>query len=73
MKYNEILRKERKKRNIKVKDLAEVLNIKEDTYYKYEQGKNEPDLDTMIKLADYYNVSMDYISGRYEDKRNKDT
>ena len=73
MKYNEILRKERKKRKIKVKDLAEVLNVKEGTYYKYEQGKNEPDLDTMIKLADYYNVSMDYISGRYSDRNKSDT
>lgn len=73
MKYNEILRKERKKRKIKVKDLAEVLNVKENTYYKYEQGKNEPDLDTMIKLADYYNVSMDYISGRYSDRNKSDT
>lgn len=73
MKYNEILRKERKKRKIKVKDLAEVLNVKEDTYYKYEQGKNEPDIDTMIKLADYYNVSMDYISGRYSDRNKSDT
>ena len=33
---------------------------------KYESGKRTPPTDTLIILADYYNVSMDYIMGRTE-------
>lgn len=40
------------------------LNIARSTYACYESCKNEPDLHTLIKIADYYNVSLDYLVGR---------
>lgn len=40
------------------------LEIARSTYACYESGKNEPDLHTLIKLADYYNVTLDYLVGR---------
>ena len=48
------------------------LNVQMDTgieqalLSKYESGKRIPPTDTLIILADYYNVSMDYIMGRTE-------
>lgn len=69
MECNEILRIERKKRNLSGKEVAEKLKIKPDTYYKYEQGKNEPDLKTLIDIADLYHVSLDYLSGRYKTEK----
>lgn len=40
------------------------LGISRSTYAGYEAGKNEPDIYTLIKIADYYKVSLDYLVGR---------
>lgn len=40
------------------------LDISRSTYAGYETGKNEPDIYTLIKIADYYKVSLDYLVGR---------
>lgn len=44
--------------------IANDLNMPKMTYNNYEQNRNEPSIDTLIKLADYYNVSLDYLVGR---------
>ena len=46
------------------KDIAEMLNITQQTYCGYELETSEPNLKTLIKLADYYGVSLDYLVGR---------
>lgn len=45
-------------------ELAEYLNVKQTTYSKYELGKINIPIDVLIKLADFYNVSLDYLVGR---------
>lgn len=42
-------------------DVAEILNISRSTLSKYEKGILEPNLENLIKLADLYNVSCDYL------------
>lgn len=54
----------REDNDVKQKELAEYLNIKQNTYSQYENGKREIPLDTLWKLADYYNTSVDYLIGR---------
>ena len=54
----------RKQHNKTQKELAEYLNTKHQTYGAYEKGINEPNIKTLIKLADYYGVSVDYLVGR---------
>lgn len=44
--------------------LAEKLGLPLTTYHNYEIGRNEPNIETLCKLADYYNVSLDYLVGR---------
>ncbi len=46
------------------KELADYLNIKQTTYSKYELGKINIPVEVFIKLADFYNVSVDYLLGR---------
>ena len=46
------------------KELADYLNIKQTTYSKYELGKINIPVEVFIKLADLYNVSVDYLLGR---------
>ena len=43
---------------------AEILDIKQTVYSRYERGFQTIPLSHLIKLADYYNVSVDYILGR---------
>lgn len=57
--------KELRKQNKKTQEeMAKLLNVKQVTYGRYELESSEPDIQTLVKLADYYNVSLDYIVGR---------
>lgn len=51
-------------------ELADYLNIKQTTYSKYELGKINIPIEAFIKLADYYNVTVDYLIGR-DSKKNR--
>ena len=50
------------------KDIAEVLNTSTAYYGAYEIGKRDIPLERAIKLAEYYDVSLDYLAGRTNDK-----
>ena len=45
-------------------ELAKYLNIDQSTYSDYETGKINVPLEQLIKIADFYNVSLDYLVGR---------
>ncbi len=45
-------------------ELVNYLNVKQTTYSKYELGKINIPIEIIIKLADYYDVSVDYLLGR---------
>ena len=49
--------------------LADYLNVKQTTYSKYELGKINVPVEVLIKLADYYDVTLDYIVGRSKKKK----
>lgn len=50
-------------------DLAQYLSIKRQTYSAYERGISMPDALTLSKLADYFNVSTDYLLGRCDTEK----
>lgn len=50
------------------KQIAEYLNIKQNTYSQYEIGVLNYPVDVLIKLADFYKVSVDYLLGRTNNK-----
>jgi len=55
------LRLENKKTQI---ELSKLLGISQSSYQSYETGFTEPKIENLIKLANYYNVSLDYLVGR---------
>ena len=57
----------RKQRKLTMKDVAEAIGMKPDTYRNYESGRLEPNLSTLTKLADFYGVTTDYLLGRSTD------
>ena len=54
----------REDHDLSQKDIAKLLNISQVAYSYYEIGKRSIPLELLIKLADFYNVSLDYIVGR---------
>ena len=53
----------------KQQELANYLNVKQTTYSKYELGKINIPIEVFMKLADYYDVSVDYLLGRTSKKK----
>lgn len=46
------------------KEVAEAINVSQNTYSNYENAKTDPDIDTLIKLADFFQISIDELVGR---------
>lgn len=63
------LRGIREDRDLRQKDLAEYLNVSQNTYSQYETGVISLTAETLIKLADYYQVSIDYLLDRTHNPR----
>ncbi len=59
-----ILKQLRTEKGIYQKELADYLHVSIGTVSNYEQCIHSPNLDTLCKLADFYNVSVDYLLGR---------
>lgn len=49
--------------------IADYLNIKQNTYSQYETGALNYPVDILMKLADFYGVSVDYLLGRTDVKK----
>lgn len=60
------LKKIRESKGIRQKDVADYLEIGLSTFSQYETGKREPDNSTLVKIADYFNCSVDYLLGRVD-------
>ena len=58
------LREIREDKDIKQKDIAKHLNVSQNTYSQYETGIISLTAEVLIKLADFYNVSIDYLLDR---------
>lgn len=49
--------------------VAEMLGMKQPQYYRYEQGYRDIPTDILIRLADYYGTTTDYILGRSSEEK----
>jgi len=56
----------RENRDLRQIDLAEATGIDQRTIANYESGKTNPDSEALIRLADFFGVSIDYLVGRVE-------
>ena len=62
------LRDLREDNDIKQKEIADYLHIKQNTYSQYENGQRQLPVEILIKLSEYYKVSTDYILGLTDKK-----
>lgn len=58
------LRDMREDKDLRQREIAEILNVSQTTYTRYESGELDIPSAALIKLADFYGVSVDYILGR---------
>ena len=63
------LKELRKKKGISQLRLATDLNTTQNTISRYETGEREPGIAELIKIAEYFNVSVDYLIGRTENPK----
>ena len=63
------LRDLREDNDITQNQIALMLNIKQNTYSPYENGKREVPINILWKLADFYDVSIDYLVGREKERK----
>lgn len=68
--FKENLKYLRKSKDLTQKEIAEDLGITQPTYQQWESGKRSPTAETLEKLADYFDVTTDYLLGR-EDKEDE--
>ncbi len=54
-------------RKLLQKEIAEAIEITVRNYQRYEKGEQQPTLPVLLKLADYFDVSLDYLVGRSDD------
>lgn len=68
MTFGDRLRKVRKKRGITITQLAKILNVAPITISRWERNQRQPDIETLQKLSEIFNVSVDYLLGKEDVK-----
>ncbi len=67
--FSDRLKKLRDENNVSQFDLSNYLGISQQALSKWENEKTEPDNDSLVKIANYFNVSTDYLLGNSESKQ----
>lgn len=62
--FGEHLKQIRKAKGFTQKDVATAIEITERNYQCYESGSKKPGFDSLIALADFFDISLDYLVGR---------
>ena len=63
------LKELRKNRKISQIKLSMDLSLSQNSISRYENGEREADYDTLVAIADYFNVSVDYLLGRTDNPK----
>jgi transcriptional regulator with XRE-family HTH domain len=67
MSFSVRLKELRAQKKVTQSVVASIAGLTDRTMRKYESGEIEPTLSVLIALADYFNVSLDYLTGRSDD------
>ena len=62
----------RREKGITQKKLAEIVGTTQQSINKYENHNIEPDISTLITMADYFNISVDYLIGHSESRQTEE-
>lgn len=65
--FSERIKQLRKEKSLLQKDIADQVGVTLRAYQYYEYSQKEPTLSVLVNIADYFNVSLDYLVGRSDD------
>lgn len=68
MTFSESLRRFRKERGLTQRQVADAIGIREAVYQRYDQGKAVPSVVVVMKIADAFDVPLDYLTGRNKEE-----
>ena len=69
--FSEVFLMLRNEKKASKKDIGELLGISERAVRYYETGERRPDFDGLLLLADYFDVSLDYLVGRSDIRKRR--
>lgn len=69
MEYGDVLKNLRNRKGLSQQELADRLKINRSTYARYETSSTQPDYETLKKLAQFHDVTVDYILGVSNEKQ----
>lgn len=64
MKFNGYLKQHRETYGYTQKQMAEIIGITLRSYQRYESGEREPNIETLVQIADFFKISLDDLIGR---------
>lgn len=70
--FSQRLKAIRSNSRMKLREVADYLGVSLRTYQGYEAGRSEPSLEKLIALADYFDVTLDYLMGRTDECTGRD-
>jgi len=65
--FRERLKELREEKGLSKRQLGTMLKVSDTSVSKWERGKMSPSLDVLLLLADFFNVSLDYLAGRVDE------
>ncbi len=68
-KFSERVKALRESKGLSQDALGKIIGVKRYSVYTYEKGRNYPDIPRLIALADYFEVTTDYLLGRTDEPR----
>ena len=66
MEFRQRLQQLRERKRISRKILSELCGLSSDAVRRYERGESEPTMQSLVAIAEYFEVSVDYLVGRCE-------
>ena len=66
--FSERIKELRLEKNLTQTQLGEIIGVKHFSIYSYEKGRACPEMRGLVALADYFDVSMDYLAGRTDNR-----
>lgn len=68
--FSKRLKQLRKENNYSQEYISQLLNVSRQSYSRYENGNSQPEFSTLIRIADIFNVSLDYLLCRTDNRHN---
>lgn len=65
--FSNTLRELRKSKEMSANQLSEIFNCSKSLIYEWEKGRSQPSLEDLVKIANFFEVSLDYLLGREDD------